>query len=163
VLAHIGNIPVEEWVPFLIPLLGVYLYIRRANRRRRREIERLPKPDRGIDRRTSELVVGRWKATGHGILAQELLPILYPPGPDGATARELAARIGTRVPDLMRHVEDLAELGYADLERGAADDDLRVWLTADGFDVLNITEDAVLAALEQPTAEATGRGGGPQA
>ena len=26
VIAHIGNVPVEEWVPFLVPVLGLIFW-----------------------------------------------------------------------------------------------------------------------------------------
>jgi hypothetical protein len=42
VLAHIGDIPVEEWLPFLVPIIGLYVWGRRRERRGREKVRRLP-------------------------------------------------------------------------------------------------------------------------
>jgi DNA-binding MarR family transcriptional regulator len=71
---------------------------------------------------------------------------MYPPGPDGITVSELAERIGTDRASVTRRVEDLADLGYVELDSG--EHEQRLWLTVEGLDLLNVTEDALLAALE---------------
>jgi len=45
-----------------------------------------------------------------------------------------------------RRRQDLADLGY--LEYDSEDSEQRLWLTVEGIHLLNITEDALLVALE---------------
>jgi predicted transcriptional regulator len=61
------------------------------------------------------------------------------------TAIELARRVGSDPETVSRELEDLAELGYLTLE-GAGAEERRASLTAEGMDLVNVTEDALLAA-----------------
>ena len=145
-IAHIGNIPVEEWLPFVVPVIVLYVYGRSWSRRHRKKVARLPGPAAPLDEKITEFVLSRWAAAKHGEVAREQLPLMYPPGPDGITATELAERIGADLPSVTRRLEDLADLGY--LEYDSEDSEQRLWLTVEGIHLLNITEDALLVALE---------------
>jgi DNA-binding transcriptional ArsR family regulator len=144
VIAHIGNIPVEEWLPFLVPLLALYVYGRRSGKRRGAAVRRLPGPTTPLDKRTLDLIRARWDAAGHAEVAQEQLPILYPPGPDGLTVSQLAARIDADRASVRRRLDDLADLGYVELDPGDGDDEPEAWLTAAGLDLTRLTEDVLL-------------------
>jgi hypothetical protein len=151
VIAHIGNVPVEEWLPFLFPVLALFLYGRHWSRRRRQALNRLPAPGEPIDEGTIELVLCEWAKAGHTDLGYEYVRLLYPPGPDGATALELAGRAHSD-PAVVEHLlNELQELGYLDLEEGEPGHAetsrvRRAWLTASGYDLVNVTEKALLAA-----------------
>jgi predicted transcriptional regulator with HTH domain len=146
-IAHIGNVPVEEWLPFLFPVLALYLYGRHWARRRRQAVNRLPRADESLDDGAVNLVISEWAKADHSELSREHLPLLYPPGPDGATASELAARVRSDPVKVQRLLEDLQELGYVDLEERTQRDERRAWLTAEGYDVVNITEEALVSSL----------------
>lgn len=145
VLAHIGNIPVEEWAPFLVPVLVLYLYGRHKNRRRREAVQRLPDASEPLDKSTIELVVARWANAKHKDLSPAYLPLLYPPGPDGMNAGELAERIHADPVTVEHLLEELEDLGYLDLEERDGFDGPRAWLTFEGYDLLNETEAALLS------------------
>ena len=145
VTAHIGNVPIEEWLPFVFPVLALYLYGRHKTRQRREAVARLPDPRELLDERTIRDVVGRWSRAGHGELSAEHVPLLYPPGPEGMTAAELARRIHGDSVTVERLLEELDELGYLELEGGEDTVDRRAWLTVEGYDLVNVTEDALLA------------------
>jgi hypothetical protein len=145
-IAHIGDVPVEEWLPFLFPIIALYLYGRHSNRRRHREIERLPPLSEGLDERTEESVLERWAAAGHEHLRREHVALMYPPGPQGATAAELAANVGRSPAGVAGQLEDLQELGYLDLESEGGGGETRAWLTLEGFDLLTATEEVLLQA-----------------
>jgi hypothetical protein len=145
--AHIGNIPVEEWLPFLVPVVVLYLYSRRQLRRRREAVARLPDVGEGLDDATASRILARWSATGHREISSEYLPLLYPPGPDGMTAADLAARIHSSTSVVARQLEDLADLGYVELEGREGPDEARALLTTEGYDLLIITEEALLSSL----------------
>ena len=146
-IAHIGNVPVEEWLPFLFPVLALYLYGRHWSRRRRQAVSRLPAAGEALDDDTIGLVISQWAKADHSELSREHLPLFYPPGPDGATAVELAARVRSDPGGVERLLEDLQELGYLDLEERTPGGGRRAWLTPDGYDLLNVTEDTLLASL----------------
>ena len=148
VIAHIGNIPVEEWLPFLVPLLLLYLYGRGQSRRRRSAVARLPGPAAPLDEQTVARVLARWAAAGHQEIGREQLPVLYPPGPDGSTASEIAARTGIDASSASRRLDDLAEFGYLETEDQLDDGESRVWLTVEGFDLAKITEEVLLESLD---------------
>ena len=153
VIAHIGNVPVEEWVPFLFPVLALYLYGRHWTRRRRQAVNRLPGPGEPLDEDTVALVLAEWAKSDHAEVSREHLPVLYPPGPDGASAAELARRARSDPATVERLLEDLQELGYLDLEEreGRAAElppARRAWLTAEGYDLVSVTENALLARAE---------------
>jgi hypothetical protein len=139
-------------VPFLFPIIALYLYGRHSGRRRHRRIERLPPLAEGLDERTRDAVLERWSAAGHEHLRREHVALLYPPGPQGAAAGELAARTGRSAEEVRRALEELQELGYLDLESGEGGE--RAWLTLEGFDLLTATEEVLLSA-------AGARAGGP--
>jgi hypothetical protein len=145
VIAHIGNVPVEEWLPFLIPVLALYLYGRHRSRRRREAVRRLPGAG-SVDADTVRSVLSAWAKADHTELSSAHLPVLWPPGPDGATAAELAGRASIDALTVERLLEDLQELGYLDLEQRASGEP-RAWLTAEGYDLVGVTEDALLASL----------------
>ena len=150
VIAHIGKIPVEEYAGFVVPVILLYAYGRQWSRRRRKEVARLPGPAEPLDEETVELVVSRWAAAKHHEVAREQLPLMYPPGPDGVTPAELAERIGADPSSVTRRLEDLADLGY--VEYDSDESDQRLWLTVEGINLLNVTEDALLAALDDVVA-----------
>jgi len=145
VIAHIGKIPIEEWLPFLVPVLGLYFYGRRQLRRRSEAIKRLPDVAEGLDDVTVGRILSRLSASDHREVSSEYLPLLYPPGPDGMTAAELAVRIHSDPAAVARQLEDLADLGYVELEGPDGPDEPHAALTTEGYDLLNITEDVLLA------------------
>jgi hypothetical protein len=154
VLAHLGKIPIEESLPFLVPVVALYLWGRHQLRRTREAVKRLPKVDE-LDDGTVSRLLDRWSARDHGEVSLEHLPLLYPPGPDGMTTAELAARIHSDARAVARLLEDLANLGYVELETPQALDHTRAWLTAEGYDLVNITEDVLLAGLPRASARGT--------
>lgn len=143
-VAHIGNIPVEEWLPFVVPVVALFIYGRHRGRRRRESIARLPGIE-ALDEATIERVLAKWSSSDHIEVSRDFVPLLYPPGPEGATAAELAERIHTDQPVIRARLEDLAELGYLELDLREGESDPRVWLTVSGYDLLELTADAVLA------------------
>lgn len=145
VIAHIGKIPVEEYAGFVVPVIALYAYGRAWSRRHRRKLARLPPASQALDERTVQLVLARWAEDKHSELGRELVALMYPPGPDGATAEELAQRIGAERASVERGLEELAELGY--LESDFGEGEQRLSLTAEGIHLLNITEDALLSAF----------------
>ncbi|HWG08677.1 MAG TPA: helix-turn-helix domain-containing protein [Solirubrobacteraceae bacterium] len=145
VIAHIGKIPVEEYAPFIVPVIALYVYGRQWSRRHRKKLAKLPDAAGALDEKTIEFVVSRWAASDHKELDREQVPLMYPPGPDGTTASELARRIGADPRSVTQRVEDLVELGYA--EYGDDETDQRIWLTVEGIHLMNVTEDALLTAL----------------
>jgi len=154
VIAHIGKIPVEEYAGFVVPVIALYAYGRAWSRRHRRKLAGLP-PPQALDERTVQLVLARWAEDKHGELGPELVALMYPPGPDGSTAAELAQRVGAECASVERGVAELAELGY--LESDLGEGEQRLSLTAEGIHLLNITEDALLSAFADAAApEPTG-------
>jgi hypothetical protein len=146
VIANIGKIPVEEYAAFVVPVIMLYAYGRAWSRRRRKKVAHLPGAAEPLDETTVDFVVSRWAAARHGEVAREQLPLMYPPGPAGATPSQLAERIGADRASVTRRLEDLADLGYVEFDSDEREQ--RLWLTAEGIDLLNVTEDALLAALE---------------
>jgi hypothetical protein len=153
VIAHIGKIPVEEWLPFLVPVIGLYLYGRRWTRRRHEAIARLPGPTAPLDEQTVEQVLAGWTRANHRDVAREQLAILYPPGPDGCTPSELAKRIRSDPASVRRRLDELADLGYLDIDEAPSDAEPQVWLTAQGLDLANVTEETLLSALTTPATQ----------
>jgi DNA-binding transcriptional ArsR family regulator len=149
-LAHIGNIPVEEWLPFLVPIIGLYVYGRRKERRRRAAVGRLPDAREGLDERTIEQIVADLSRAKHTDVSPEHLPLLYPPGPDGLSAAELAERTNSDPAAVERLLEDLEEHEYLDLDSGDSDEDRRAWLTFKGYELVDATEVALLDAQQHP-------------
>jgi DNA-binding transcriptional ArsR family regulator len=145
IVAHIGNIPVEEWLPFLVPVLALYLYARHKNRRRREAVQRLPDAGEPLDEGTVKLVVERWSNANHKDLSPAYLPLLYPPGPDGMSASELATRIDADPATVEQLLEELVDLGYLDLRDRDGVGGRRAWLTFEGYELLYETEAALLS------------------
>jgi DNA-binding MarR family transcriptional regulator len=148
IIAHIGKIPVEEWLPFLVPIVALYLYGRRKERRRRAAVGRLPDPREPLGQDTVARVLAQWSAAKHTGLSPEHLPLLYPPGPDGLSAEELADRSHSDTAAVERLLEQLEDLEYVELENREGFDGLRAWLTFKGYELVDATESALLTALE---------------
>jgi hypothetical protein len=147
VLAHIGNIPIEEYLPFLIPVVALLYYGRRSERRRRARVQRILDSAEPLDSKTTSAVLAEWAAADHRDLSPEQVPVLYPPGPDGLTAAEIADRVHQETGKVEQLLDDLAELGYIELDDEKGVGQPRAWLTAQGADLANLTEDALLAAM----------------
>ena len=150
--AHIGNVPVEEWLPFVAPVAALYLYGRHRERRRRERVRHFLDAGGPLDDSTVAAVLAEWSAADHKEVSIDHLPLLYPPGPDGVTAAELANRIHRDRDAVRQLLEDLAELGYLELAVEKDIDEPRAWLTAEGSDLVNMTEDTLLAASPQAPA-----------
>ncbi len=112
----------------------------------------LPDVGEGLDDAAVGRILARWSATDHKEVPSEYLPLLYPPGPDGMTAADLAARIHSDTAAVARQLEDLADLGYVELDGPDGLDEPRAVLTAEGYDLLNITEDVLLATSPRASA-----------
>jgi DNA-binding transcriptional ArsR family regulator len=145
VLAHIGGIPVQESLPFLVPIVALVIYGRRRGRRRRREVSRLPDAAELLDGPSVQRVLAEWSKGRHADAAARHVPLFYPPGPDGLTAGELAARTGESTATVARLLAELQELGYIDLEGPDQD----VSLTLEGYDLLDATESALLEVARE--------------
>jgi hypothetical protein len=152
VIAHIGNIPVEEWLPFLVPVLALYLFGRHRNRQRRQALAQLPEAGEALDDGTVDLVLARWTEANHQDLSPAHVPLMYPPGPDGLNASQLAERIRAEPAVVERLLDDLADLGYLDLGEANAHDGPRAWLTFEGYELFYKTEDALLSRSADPGA-----------
>jgi hypothetical protein len=154
VLAHIGNIPVEEWLPFVVPLVALYLYGRRMQRRRRAAVAKLPGPGSPLDEATVARVLDAWSEK-HTDVSREYLPLLYPPGPDGLTARELAQKVHAAADMVARQLQELEDRDYVELEDSEAPAaERRAWLTFRGYELVEATERALLDARRGETAGA---------
>jgi hypothetical protein len=146
-LAHIGNIPVEEWLPFLVPIVGLYIYGRRKDRRRRAAVGRLPDASEGLDERTIKRIVADLSKAEHNTVSPEHLPLLYPPGPDGMSATELATRIHSDPATVERLLEELEELDYLEIDQPEGLEEPRAWLTFRGYELVDATEVVLLDVL----------------
>lgn len=142
--AHIGNIPVEEWLPFLVPLIVLYVYGRRRDRRRRAEVASLPGAGELLDEATVDAVLAHLAESRHGDASARFLPLLYPPGPDGMTVGQIAAHAHLDPDAVARLLDELEELGYVERE-GADGPGQIVTLTIEGYDLVNQTEAALLS------------------
>ncbi len=149
-IAHIGNVPIEEWLPFLVPIIGLYIYGRRRERRRRAAVGRLPAPGEPLSEDTLRYVEQEWRRASHEHVSRALLPLLYPPGPDGFSVGELAERIHIDRATVERQLEELEEQDYLTLELGSDPEDPRASLTFRGFELVDATEMAMLRALARP-------------
>ena len=143
-VAHIGKVPVEEWLPFLVPVLLLYLYGRRESRKRRRALRRLPDVNVSPQDPVVERVLSRWSDAGQRELSREHVPLFFPPGLEGASIAETAERLKADPKAVERLLLDLAELGYVELDDSGGEE-RRVWLTADGYQLLHAAEDTLLA------------------
>jgi hypothetical protein len=149
VIAHVGNIPVEEWLPFLIPVLALYLYGRRRERRRREAVGRLAGPAEALDATTVGIVTSLWAKAGRVGLGPAHISLLYPPGPDGMSAAELAERAHRERGAVVCLLEELEDLGYVELETRENEDEPRAWLTVEGCTLQYETEDVLISRLDR--------------
>jgi hypothetical protein len=146
-LAHIGNVPVEEWLPFLVPIIALYLYGRRRERRRRAAVSGLPEPSDALDEGTIAAVLTGWRTAGYEGLGSEHLALLYPPGPDGMSVEELVQRTHRDTVTVERLLDEMEELEYVELDLPHGAEGRRAWLTLSGHGLVDATEDALLRAL----------------
>jgi hypothetical protein len=149
-VAHIGNIPVEEWLPFVVPIVALYLYVRRKERLRRAAVGRLPDASERLDERTIAHVIADLCKAHHDKVSPEHLPLLYPPGPDGFNAAELADRANAEPGAVKGLLEELEDLEYLDLDADDGLENPRVSLTFKGYELVDATEVALLDALRRP-------------
>lgn len=150
VVAHIGNIPVEEWLPFVVPFLVLFAYGRRRERRRRAAVAKLPAAGELLDERVVGRVLERLHESGHRGVGRSQLPLLYPPGPDGMTVEELSRHARSDPQSIRALLEELEDAGYVELQDGEATQP-RVALTIEGYDLVHATEAALIdAARERP-------------
>jgi hypothetical protein len=148
-LAHIGNIPVEEWLPFVVPLVGLYFYGRRRERRRRSEVAELPETSEGLDPSIIERIVAGWKEARYDAVRPEHLPLLYPPGPDGLSVAELVSRTSGDEQTVRGLLEQLERADYLDLFPEPESGGLQTSLTLRGFGLVDQTEESLLEALRE--------------
>jgi hypothetical protein len=146
-LAHIGNIPVEEWLPFVVPLVGLYFYGRRREHRRRDEVAELPETSEGLDPSIVERIVTGWKDARYDAVTPEHLPLLYPPGPDGLSVTELVDQTSSDEETVRGLLEQLERADYLDLFPEPESGGLQASLTLRGFGLVDQTEESLLAAL----------------
>lgn len=147
-IAHIGNIPVEEWLPFLVPVFALYLYGRRRERRRREAVGRLGEPAQTLDEASVEAVIASWAKAGRVGLEPAHVFLLYPPGPDGKSAVELAERAHRESGAVVHLLEELEDLGYVELETRKGEAEPRVWLTVEGYTLQYETEAVLISRLD---------------
>jgi hypothetical protein len=144
-LAHIGNIPVEEWVPFLAPIVALYVYGRRRERRRRSEVGRIPASSGQLDAAVVARIAEEWRKREYEGVTTEHLGLLYPPGPDGRTVKELASTTHADPAHVLGLLEELEVGDYLLLE--GEPPDLQTSLTVKGYGLVDATEDSLLTAL----------------
>ena len=106
VVAHIAGIPVEEWAPYVVPVLGLWLYGRRRDRRRRAAVERMPDPAQALDEDTVSRVLERWTRAKHPGLGPAHVPLRWP---GCAGTLRAAAKAGAATP-----AAQALEAGYDD-------------------------------------------------
>ncbi len=152
VLAHIGKIPVEEWLPFVVPIVALYIYFRRKERRRRKAVAVLPATSDSLDEATVNRILDEWRAASYGDVSPEHLPLLYPPGPDGMSVTELADRTHSSPETVELLLQQLEEREYLDLEGGTEPNGPRALLTLKGYGLVDATESALLTALAEGSA-----------
>ncbi len=148
-LAHIGNIPVEEWLPFLVPIVGLYFYGRRRERRRRGEVSELPPTSEGLDPSVVGRIVEGWREARYEGVTPEHLPLLYPPGPDGLSVAELVERTSSGEETVRALLGQLERGDYLDLFPEPQSGGLQAALTLRGFGLVDQTEESLLAALRE--------------
>lgn len=158
VIAHIGNIPVEEWLPFLVPVIWLCLYIRRKERRRRDAVGLLPAAGEPLDENTVRHVEQEWAKTKHHEVSRAHLQLFYPPGPDGFSAAELADRIHFDRTTVERLLEELEDFDYLTMDEQGDLENRLVSLTFRGLELVEATEVALLSA---PSRVSEGAGDGP--
>jgi hypothetical protein len=145
VLAHIGKVPVEEWLPFVVPVVAVWVWSRYKTRREQATLPPTEKQRRRAAQGRVALVLAHWRAAGHDELGESHVPLLAPPGPQGCNAAELAARTGVSEPETRELLEELDEVGVIELL--PAEDSDRVWLTPLGEDLVDVAAHALAEPL----------------
>lgn len=148
-LAHIAGIPVQESLPFLVPVLGLAYWVRREDRKRRRSLARIAESGTWLDQGTVDEILASWAASGHVGLSREHVPLLSPPGVEGVSTAQLAARTHSNPGAVEPLLDQLAALGYLDLDE-AEGRDRRAWLTSEGYSLLHAAEDVILAGTREP-------------
>ncbi len=148
VIAHIGNIPVEEWLPFVAPVVVLVLYGRHQDRKRRAAVQRLPDARDLLDQPTTERVLACWADKKHAEPQARHLALLYPPGPDDTTTTALADRTALDTETITHLLIELEDFGYLELD-GDPGSDQRILLTIQGHDLVNLTEQTLLAAAHE--------------
>jgi hypothetical protein len=148
VLAHIGGIPVQESLPFLVPIVALILYGRHRSRQRRHEVQRLPDAAEMLDEAITARIVEEWAKGRHTDVGARHVPLMYPPGPDGASAPELSSRTGEDLDTVERLLAELHDLGYVDLD-GARGPEQAASLTLEGYDLLDVAESVLLDAARE--------------
>ena len=81
------------------------------------------------------------------------VPLFYPPGPDGLSAGELAARTGQAAATVERLLAELHEHGYVELD-GPEGPEQQASLTLEGYDLLDVAEGVLLEAARERGAHA---------
>lgn len=147
-IAHIGNIPVEEWLPFVAPVVVLVLYGRHQDRRRRAAVKRLPDAEEFLDQQTIDRILARWAEKGHTEPQASHLPLLYPPGPDNATTEALANRTHLDTQTTTHLLTELEDFGYLELD-GEPGSTQRAFLTIQGHDLADLTEQTLLTAAHE--------------
>jgi DNA-binding MarR family transcriptional regulator len=155
-IAHIGKVPVEEWLPFLVPMLALYLYGRRKTRARREALEQLPQSCEELDAATINAVLARWREGGHP-LSRQHLALLYPPGPDERSAGELADQLHQDRASIEALLHELEQHGYLELDEPDNFDGPQATLTAKGHELLDETEAALLESQASTANQAGAR------
>jgi hypothetical protein len=158
VIAHLGKLPVEETLPFLVPVVVLALWARREDRKRRAALVRVADAGTRLDEAVVGRIVAAWAKAGHGELSREHVALLSPPALEGASTAQLAARTHSNSAAVEPLLDDLADLGYVDFD-DAEGRDRGAWLTADGYAVLHVAEDAILAAQDEDAAQQDRIGG----
>ena len=80
-------------------------------------------------------------------------------GPGRQDGRRAGRPAGSDPGTVERLLDELQELGYLDLEERAPRGGQRAWLTDEGYDLVNVTEDALLSAARSRR-PGSGAGGG---
>jgi hypothetical protein len=155
-LAHIGNVPVEEWLPFVVPIVVLYFAGMRRERQRRGEVRAMPGTSRGLDAGLVSRIVAGWREAGYEDVAVEHLPLLYPPGPDGYSVAELAERTACDEATVERTLEILERGEYLQLDPETVSGGVEATLTSKGVGLVDATEDLVLTAMREAAVSRTG-------
>jgi hypothetical protein len=148
-LAHIAGIPVQEWSPFIVPLVALYFYGRHREHRRREEVAEIPERSESLHPQVVEQIVAGWRDARYEAVTTEHLPLLYPPGPDGLSVAELAQRTARDEATVTQLLEQLERAEYLDLFPEAESGGMQASLTLRGYGLVDQTEDSLLGALRK--------------
>ncbi len=148
-LAHIAGIPVQEWSPFIVPVVALFFYGRHREHRRREEVAEIPKRSENLDPQVIEEIVAGWRNARYEAVTTAHLPLLYPPGPDGLSVAELADRTACDEATIRQLLEQLERAEYLDLFPEAESGGMQASLTLRGFGLVDQTEDSLLGALRK--------------